>query len=124
MIAPEITGLSYHIAPHRNDREIFMVFIPPQPPPVLPFIVKGGIINTDKYTTSLFAVPIRQQDSNVSARLTDIQRYLARESFRPTEPPTPTDPPSDTSINSIAKASRSIKTLVTRLLRSNRLLSG
>lgn len=77
LIAPRVAGLSYYVAPHRNDHEIFMIFVPPQPPSALPFIVKGGVINNGKYTSSMFSVPIRQQDCNISARLYDVQRYLS-----------------------------------------------
>jgi hypothetical protein len=77
LIAPPITGLSYFVAPHRDDREIFMVFIPPQAPAALPFIVKGGVRSNGNYSSSMFSVPIRHLDCNIPALLSEVQRYLA-----------------------------------------------
>ncbi|WP_157931785.1 helix-turn-helix domain-containing protein [Mycobacteroides abscessus] len=92
-IAPEISGLSYHVSHHRNDREMFMIFVPPQPPSTLPFIVKGGIFSNGKYTASMFSIPIRQQDCNVSTRLIDVQRYIAelKPKSAASAPSTPSD---------------------------------
>jgi hypothetical protein len=77
LVVPRIDRIDLQAVPYGKDRYILMIYVPPQPSSIQPFIVRGGYIIHDRINGEAFTIPYRTNDARWHMTAEQVQTWLA-----------------------------------------------